>query len=109
MVCPKAQDDALKCLVLSRNERYSVNCHTGVEKPKKTSHLKAFNLRKITMQGSRVRLKNVYKYFSAKLGVQIVAFDIFFRQIDLALATSSTGSLHRAVGSDSEVQWCPQH
>ena len=28
---PKAQDDVLKCLVLSTIQRYSVSCHTGLK------------------------------------------------------------------------------
>ena len=32
-VFPKAQDDVLKCLVLSTTQRYSVYCHRGVKKP----------------------------------------------------------------------------
>ena len=31
-VFPKAQDDVLKCLVLSKTQRHSVNCHKGVKK-----------------------------------------------------------------------------
>ena len=31
-VLPKAQDDVLKCLVLSTTQRYSVYCHRGEKK-----------------------------------------------------------------------------
>ena len=30
---PKAQDDILKCLILSTTQKYSVYCHRGGKKP----------------------------------------------------------------------------
>ena len=36
---PKAQDDILKCLVLSTTQRYSVYCHRREKKLEQYSHL----------------------------------------------------------------------
>ena len=38
-VFPKAQDDAIRCLVLSTTQKYSVYYHNGVNKPEKI-HIK---------------------------------------------------------------------
>ena len=47
-VFPKAQDDVLKCLVLSTTQRYSVYCPRGKKKLEQYSHLGSWNQRSFT-------------------------------------------------------------